>query len=134
MSHNDSSFLTRGEPRKRKEREDSNTTTSLGGSESALENNNQLLAGYMAYEFLTKGTLFGQKFDPARAKAVPVQSAAESRKLERSRKNKLEAEPNNGNANKLPSQTYAEVASLLKSNGTHIPGFERARLSFNIQR
>ncbi|MFS7975416.1 hypothetical protein Hanom_Chr10g00880361 [Helianthus anomalus] len=33
--------------------------------------NNILLAGYLAHEFLTKGTLFGEVFDPAQAKAPP---------------------------------------------------------------
>ncbi|XP_027165885.1 uncharacterized protein LOC113765838 [Coffea eugenioides] len=95
-----------------------NPTTSLGGSESSALHNNRLLAGYMAYEFLTEGTLLGQKFDPARAQAAPVQSAgSHSRKVERSWRNKPEAEPN-----KLRSQSYAEVASLLKSDGNHIPG------------
>nr|CAN73283.1 hypothetical protein VITISV_041609 [Vitis vinifera] len=33
---------------------------------------NQLLAGYLAHEFLTKGTLLGEKWDPDRADAAPV--------------------------------------------------------------
>ncbi|GFP83388.1 hypothetical protein PHJA_000482200 [Phtheirospermum japonicum] len=59
----------------------------------------------MAHEFLTKGTLFGQKFDSARADAVPVQPGKE-------------AEP----SGKPKPQSYAEVANLLKSERSHIPG------------
>ncbi|KAL5711942.1 hypothetical protein ACHQM5_014163 [Ranunculus cassubicifolius] len=66
---------------------------------------NRVLAGYMANEFLTKGTLFGQKYDPARAEAAPVGG---------------EKKAAAGKPKKNPS--YAEVANLLKSDGTHIPG------------
>ncbi|KAL8026446.1 hypothetical protein ABFX02_14G027800 [Erythranthe guttata] len=83
---------------------------------------NRLLAGYMAYEFLTKGTLLGQKFDPARAEAVPVNHPAESKKNKHSHSHSQpskEAEPS-GKSSK--PQSYAEVANLLKSDGVHIPG------------
>ncbi|XP_024981983.1 uncharacterized protein LOC112518499 [Cynara cardunculus var. scolymus] len=43
-----------------------------------LPANNILLAGYLAHEFLTKGTLFGQSYDPAHAKPAPALSAASS--------------------------------------------------------
>lgn len=72
---------------------------------------NRLLAGYMAHEFLTQGTLLGQKFDPARAQAVPL--AAEAKKPPAT------AEPSTGSP-KIKS--YDEVASLLKKEGAHIPG------------
>ncbi|KAL5542315.1 hypothetical protein UlMin_010025 [Ulmus minor] len=84
-----------------------------GSKETEPGSSNRLLAGYMAYEFLTKGTIFGEKYDPARAKAVPVggfPTAGESRKT------KPEAEP------KKEHQSYAEVASILKTDGAHIPG------------
>uniref|UniRef100_A0A803LMM9 Embryo sac development arrest 6 n=2 Tax=Chenopodium quinoa TaxID=63459 RepID=A0A803LMM9_CHEQI len=73
---------------------------------------NRLLAGYMAHEFLTKGTLFGQKFDPARAEAVPVSAAEPKRKP---------GQTGFGSGVK-PNRSYADVAQLLKSDGTHIPG------------
>ncbi|CAN4120565.1 unnamed protein product [Withania somnifera] len=77
---------------------------------------NPILAGYMAYEYLTKGTLLGQKFDPARAKAVPVNTLPEPKKrkpsLEEAEKSKL----------KSKNESYVEVASLLRSDVTHIPG------------
>lgn len=86
-----------------------------------------LLAGYMAHEFLTKGTLLGEKFDPARAKAVPVSSAQSSKwgkyKGKGHNNNKSgEAEPSGKGKLQKNSQSYAEVAVLVKSGGTHIPG------------
>ncbi|XVF32351.1 hypothetical protein REPUB_Repub17cG0074400 [Reevesia pubescens] len=84
---------------------------------------NQLLAGFLAHEFLTQGTLFGQRWDPAR----PQQTAAESRRGIRE-----EAEPSErstaGDAEpKLKPSVekhlrYVEVASLMKTDGAHIPG------------
>nr|GLL43579.1 uncharacterized protein LOC111307411 [Ipomoea trifida] len=70
---------------------------------------NRLLAGYMAYEFLTSGTLFGQKFDPARAEAFPLKRGSKPGQSPTSQ------EPE-------PSQAYIEVATLLKNEGAHIPG------------
>lgn len=72
---------------------------------------NSLLAGYMAYEYLTKGTLLGQKYDPVRPRAAPVNASAELKK----RKSSPE-EP------KTVNQNYAEIASLLRSDGAHIAG------------
>ncbi|OAY32682.1 uncharacterized protein LOC122721545 [Manihot esculenta] len=75
---------------------------------------NQLLAGYLAHEYLTKGTLFGQPWDPAGAEAV----AGEPKKVKPSQKAKEEeAEPNKENY-----QRYVEVSSLLKAEGAHLPG------------
>lgn len=98
MSYNGRRILTPGASKKRKERE---TQGSKGGEPVC---SNRLLAGYMAYEFLTKGTLLGQKFDPARAQAVPVAGSS--------------AEP----SVKKEHQNYAEVASILKTDRTHIAG------------
>ncbi|GAV69253.1 hypothetical protein CFOL_v3_12754 [Cephalotus follicularis] len=112
MSHHQRRILTPGASRKRKERE------ALYGFQPSAQaavvepkSSNRLLAGYMAFEFLTKGTLFGEKFDPARAEAVPLSGG--------SKKTKPEGEPK---LKKEQSQGYAEVASILKSDGTHIPG------------
>ncbi|KAG9149425.1 hypothetical protein Leryth_003383 [Lithospermum erythrorhizon] len=44
----------------------------LSPAESLNRFHNHLLAGYLAHEFLSKGTLFGQTWDPARAEAIPV--------------------------------------------------------------
>ncbi|KAK4427834.1 hypothetical protein Salat_1552400 [Sesamum alatum] len=99
-------------------------TTSSRAAEQQPLSSNRLLAGYMAYEFLTKGTLFGQKFDPARAEAVPVNSADSKRNRQTQSQSQslvqpsAEAEP----SVKSKPQSYAEVANLLKSDGAHIPG------------
>ncbi|KDP26500.1 hypothetical protein JCGZ_17658 [Jatropha curcas] len=74
---------------------------------------NQLLAGYLAYEYLTKGTLYGQPWE--RAGAEPV-VGMESKNVEPNQEVE-EAEPNKGNY-----QTYMEVSSLLKADGAHLPG------------
>ncbi|XP_022769876.1 uncharacterized protein LOC111313459 [Durio zibethinus] len=70
---------------------------------------NQLLAGYLAHEFLTRGTLFGQTWDPARIREVEPK--------ERSRAGDAEPKPK-----EEKHQRYVEVASLLKTDGAHIPG------------
>ncbi|XP_051129555.1 uncharacterized protein LOC127250352 [Andrographis paniculata] len=77
------------------------TTTPSKGSKS-----NRLLAGCMAHEYLTNGTLFGQKFDPARAEAAVAVNSGKSQISE--------AEPT--------ARGYAEVALLLRSEGVRIPG------------
>ncbi|XP_074282262.1 uncharacterized protein LOC141606826 [Silene latifolia] len=96
------------------------------GSGSGPSTSNQILAGYMAHEFLTKGTLFGHKFDPARAEAVPVSAAEPMRKPA--------VEPVMVKSNR----SYNEVARLLKGDGggggTHIPGiFNPTQLARWIQ-
>ncbi|KAL0322550.1 UNVERIFIED_CONTAM: hypothetical protein Sangu_1874300 [Sesamum angustifolium] len=92
-------------------------TTSCKGAEQQPLSSNRLLAGYMAYEFLTKGTLFGQKFDPARAGAVPV-SSAESK---RSRLSVIHTQPctESEPSGKSKPQGYAEVAQLFRARGPH---------------
>lgn len=71
-----------------------------------VTSSNKLLAGYMAYEFLTKGTLLGQKFENQNLK----QSGMEA-ETEKWRKGK---------------ESYKEITSLMmmKSDGggIHIPG------------
>lgn len=84
-----------------------------GLNPSTPVSSNRLLAGYMAHEFLTKGTLFGQKFDPARAEAVPVSAAEHKRKP---------VHTGIIDSGIKPNRSYAEVAQLLKGNGAHIPG------------
>lgn len=126
MSYHPRRILTPGASRKRKEREALYAIKSSAAPASALAaaptpspkpseplSSNRMLAGYMAYEFLTKGTLFGQKFDPARASAEPLASSSAE-----SKRSKLEAEP----SVKKEHQSYAEVASVLKTDGAHIPG------------
>ncbi|CAI9779359.1 unnamed protein product [Fraxinus pennsylvanica] len=80
--------------------------------------NNTLLAGYLAHEFLTKSTLFGQPWDPAPAEAVPLsinQKPSPNQKMENEPQAKAEKEDEN-------YLRYMEVSHLLKSDGAHIPG------------
>ncbi|KAK1290444.1 hypothetical protein QJS10_CPB18g01961 [Acorus calamus] len=75
----------------------------------------RLLAGYFAHEFLTRGTLFGQKFDPARAEAAAALQAKQPQQ---------EKSPNADTARLQPDEPpvgYSDVAYLLKTDGAHIP-------------
>jgi hypothetical protein len=119
MSFNPRRILTPGASRKRKERESKKPSADPAAAPTpALKpgeplSSNRLLAGYMAYEFLTKRTLFGQEFDPDRASAEPpASSSAESKR------SKPEAEL----SVKKEHHSYAEVASVLKTDGAYIPG------------
>ncbi|XP_039126534.1 uncharacterized protein LOC120262475 [Dioscorea cayenensis subsp. rotundata] len=56
---------------------------------------NRLLAGYLAHEFLTKGTLFGNRPGP---------------------------EPNRKPDRAHQPKTYADVARVFKTDGVHVPG------------
>ncbi|KAF5822061.1 hypothetical protein HanRHA438_Chr01g0022721 [Helianthus annuus] len=87
----------------------------------------KLMAGYLAHEYLTKGTLFGQPWDPARADVVPVSGAAQLADLRKPMKQSVvsqkgkPAEPKPGDKRKFES--YAQVSGILMGkNGVHIPG------------
>lgn len=123
-SHCPRRILPPGGTRKRKEREavcfpsapPAATPTTTAYSAHAKEagevkpmSSNRLLAGYMAHEFLTRGTLFGQKFDPGGAESVPWAGSSSSASAQSS----MIRKENNG---------FAEMASIVKSDGTHIPG------------
>ncbi|KAF5185789.1 embryo sac development arrest protein [Thalictrum thalictroides] len=88
----------------------------LLASSSANEDDNKknrLLAGCLAYEFLTQETIFGQKWDPARAEAAPV-SVKESRNKKRARVEQPQPP--------VKRKCYEEVSNLLKNEETQIPG------------
>lgn len=135
MSNHPRRILTPGASRKRKEREAyypfklsapaqvAANATAKSVSSKAVSGEpvcpNRLLAGYMAYEFLSKGTLFGQKYDPARAEAVALVGSAKPEV-----RPQQQQEPSVRQKKKEHKQTksYAEVASILKTEGAHIPG------------
>ncbi|XP_015875025.1 uncharacterized protein LOC107411873 [Ziziphus jujuba] len=129
MSNHPRRILTPGAStsRKRKEREahyslkPSIQSASSAAAAKEPAASNRLLAGYMAYEFLTKGTLLGQKFDPGRAEAVPVGShgGGEWRKTTTT---KMEVKTEASLSMKKEHESYGEVASILKADGVHIPG------------
>lgn len=97
--------------RKRKERElpaavDGKLLTAAG---SPAPSGNRLLAGYMAHEFLSKGTLFGKQWPPER----PDPNSASNQT------GRVADRP--ATSNQAPT-AYDEVAYLLKTDGVHIPG------------
>ncbi|GAA0149105.1 hypothetical protein LIER_08368 [Lithospermum erythrorhizon] len=81
---------------------------SLKSSPKPLSNNH-LLAGYLANEFLSKGTLFGRPWDPARVQAVPPAGSS------RFKSTQVELEPEK-------CLMYKEIAEIMKTDGAHIPG------------
>ncbi|XP_062186297.1 uncharacterized protein LOC133889834 [Phragmites australis] len=60
---------------------------------------NKILAGHLAHEFLTHGTLLGRRIEPSRAGPAPA----------------ARDDPE-------PRRRYAEVSWLLMTSGAHIPG------------
>ncbi|KAE8667992.1 putative peroxisomal membrane protein 2, pxmp2 [Hibiscus syriacus] len=126
MSHHQRSISTPGVSRKRKEREPFYSFKPSTPVQSSVHTSpkhpsspncsNQLLAGYMAHEFLIKGTLLGQQFDPARSESVPVAIASMCGPRKPVQQ---ETEPKDFNKE---SQSYADVARILKEDGTHITG------------
>ncbi|KAI4303972.1 hypothetical protein MLD38_039547 [Melastoma candidum] len=73
-----------------------------GGVVTMPSSDNKILAGYLAYEFLRKGSILGERF----GSAVKQQEEEEERR------------------------SLKEVASILKVDGVHIPGiFNPSQLS-----
>ncbi|KAL6953254.1 hypothetical protein U1Q18_033966 [Sarracenia purpurea var. burkii] len=81
--------------------------------------NNRLLAGYLAHEFLTKGTLFGQPLEPARAADDDLEVSAAASAVKAKGESSSKAEPQ---MERYQSQRYVEVANLLKTDEAHLPG------------
>ncbi|XP_043693813.1 uncharacterized protein LOC122644244 [Telopea speciosissima] len=148
MSNHPHRVVTPGASRKRKERDGLDTliaatsittpTTKIPTveSEPALvqpcpSSSNRILAGYMAHEFLTQGTLLGQKWDPVTASSSSAVEADGSNDEEGETKEKVgnaKDVENEGAELTVPAkkstahQGYAAVANLMKADGTHIPG------------
>ncbi|XP_039116752.1 uncharacterized protein LOC120252701 [Dioscorea cayenensis subsp. rotundata] len=91
-------LVTHGVSRKRKDR------CSSDPSEPA--STNWLLAGYLAHEFLTKGTLLGRVCVSDPSKPDPVTKPNPKPELEKAK----------------ALREYADVAKLMKVDGVHIPG------------
>lgn len=91
------------------------------GKDSGAASSSHLLAGYLAHEFLTKGTLFGQPWEAARAEAATDFVIETVEETKQSREN--EAEPNERAEPRLERfQRYAAVADLISADGAHLPG------------
>ncbi|KAJ4778137.1 hypothetical protein LUZ62_062394 [Rhynchospora pubera] len=71
---------------------------------------NRLLAGYLAHEFLTSGTLLGQPWDP-KARSDPEKSL-------KSGSGPAGSKSDQGN----DKRAYSDLALILKTDGAHIPG------------
>ncbi|XP_057425148.1 uncharacterized protein LOC130718558 [Lotus japonicus] len=86
------------------------TTSKVSVSEPMMmPPSNQLLAGYLAHEYLTKGTLLGQPWVPAKTDGpTKAEDGEEGRKA--------------AAAEEEERERYAEVAGLLRGGGTHLPG------------
>ncbi|KAL5702374.1 hypothetical protein ACHQM5_027600 [Ranunculus cassubicifolius] len=74
-----------------------------GDHEDNNNSNNRLLAGYLASEFLTQGTIFGHPVGAPQAAPFSIDV------------NRSESLPVN-------RKCYDEVMNLLKSEGTQVPG------------
>nr|CAD1836146.1 unnamed protein product [Ananas comosus var. bracteatus] len=73
-------------------------------SGSGSDGNNKVLAGYLAHEFLTRGTLFGKRFEPGKKDPNP---------------NPNPVRPAAGE----PPRAYAEVSYILRADGgAHVAG------------
>lgn len=107
-SRTTTTMLPPGASRKRKEVEPPFVKPKALGADSVASN--RLLAGYLAHEFLSRGTLFGEKYEPARSEAASMASCSPAE----CKRTKPEARKEN--------QSYAEVASILKMDGAHLPG------------
>ncbi|EOA31737.1 hypothetical protein CARUB_v10014951mg [Capsella rubella] len=92
---------TQGASRKRKESESSDPR----GVPS-----NWLLAGYMAHEFLTCGTMLGRKLYPGWAEVGPLVSPPPQQQQQ------------NKEARKTRQSNYSDVAGVFKTDGNHVPG------------
>ncbi|KAJ8464986.1 hypothetical protein OPV22_027538 [Ensete ventricosum] len=116
--------------RKRKDREpsDSPGARSPAGPGPVRASDNRLLAGCLAHEFLTKGTLFGKRWEPNG-------SEPDNKMANAVRPGSGDSEPHNGSADPVrsggataeparskPPVAYAEVSYLLKADGARLPG------------
>lgn len=89
---------------------------------------NRLLAGYLAHEFLTKGTLLGQKFDHRNLNRTEtdfdsVVGSAEQQRQSQFYSGAKASDEELGRAGvRKEHETYGEVTNIVKTDGTHIKG------------
>ncbi|KAG0486253.1 hypothetical protein HPP92_008348 [Vanilla planifolia] len=80
----------------------------------SLTKGNRLLAGYLAHEFLTKGTLLGNRWGQARPE--PSTSGRSTGAVRTGLENETSVR------SLQAVKAYAELAHLLKTDGVHVPG------------
>ena len=105
------------------------TATARAGGIGLAElvfSSNQILAGYLAHEFLTRGTLFGQQWDPTSTNQnEAVSKKAEEEKPKPSGEAEGQVEEEEGDDQQRQQQEkerYVELANLLKTGGAHLAG------------
>ncbi|XP_061371237.1 uncharacterized protein LOC133313843 [Gastrolobium bilobum] len=123
MNHHPRRILPLGSTKKRKHAEADKPATPKPDEPIP---HNRLLAGYLAHEFLTKGTLLGQKFerDSARARSDILAGSISAEQCKSQSYSEAEAsavEPTRPSVRK-DHESYGEVASIMKTNGTHLKG------------
>ncbi|CAL9079994.1 unnamed protein product [Musa textilis] len=116
-----------GALRKRKDREPSDSPRARSPSgpdpgRPAPARDNRVLAGCLAHEFLTKGTLFGKRWEPNGSEPDNKMANAGRPGSEDSEPDKERANPIRSPARSKPPMAYAEVSYLLKADGARIPG------------
>ncbi|CAN7077256.1 unnamed protein product [Brassica oleracea var. botrytis] len=74
---------------------------------ATLSTSNCLLAGYMAQELLTCGTMLGRKLYPGWAEVGPLDSPSQKHREVKK---------------KAAHHSYSKVANVFKTDGTHAPG------------
>lgn len=121
--HNSRRMLPPGNTRKRKHSEADKLEKPIPS--------NRLLAGYLAHEFLTKGTLLGQKFDQGDQNRIETESDSvvdlikqrQSQLYSRADSRAEASDEESGRAGvRKEHETYSEVARIVKTDGTHIKG------------
>ncbi|OMO87794.1 hypothetical protein COLO4_20570 [Corchorus olitorius] len=99
----------------------------LAGSGKAAQPvlSNQLLAGYLAHEFLTRGTLFGQAWDPTRAQPTAVESRKEEIKEEAEASERSKADgwgPHTGDRQPEPARSLLADVRLFSDTWRQLIG------------
>ncbi|KAF1860390.1 hypothetical protein Lal_00037730 [Lupinus albus] len=101
-------------------------TTSSGEGKAITEPmpSNHLLAGYLAHEYLTKGTLMGQSWAPPRAESgEKLTCKDEVDSMEGGAATETPCRRSAEEDGKVhEKERYAEVAGLLKGGRSHLPG------------
>ena len=105
QNHHAHTVQTTGASRKRKDTTESGLLDFDPRATSATSN--WVLAGYMAHEFLTCGTMLGRKLYPAWAEVGPLDTPSPQQHRE---------------VKKKTHQSYSDVSSVFKTDGIHIPG------------
>ncbi|CAH8361431.1 unnamed protein product [Eruca vesicaria subsp. sativa] len=104
QNHHARTFQTPGASSKRKFTTES-SSSGFDPRATTPATPNWLLAGYLAHEFLTCGTMLGRKLCAGWAEVGPLNSPSpQHREVKKAR------------------QSYSDVASVFKTEGTHVPG------------